>query len=114
VTPSAPAVAAAARTRTTLRGGYVYINGKKLNESYIKDRRDFESWPARKIAEDNYFMMGDNRKSSCDSRKRGTLPRASIIGRVVAVEQTHDHVNLFSAAVPLTRAAPRAASRHGF
>ena len=68
------------------RQGFVYINGKKLNEPYIKkDRRDFESWPARKIPKDNYFMMGDNRQSSCDSRKWGTVPRNRIIGKVFAI-----------------------------
>jgi signal peptidase I len=68
------------------REGYVYINGKKLNESYIKkDRRDFQSYPARKIPKDNYFMMGDNRQSSCDSRRWGTVPRKSIIGKVFGI-----------------------------
>jgi signal peptidase I len=68
------------------REGYVYINGKKLNEPYIrKDRRDFQNLPAREIPKDNYFMMGDNRQSSCDSRRWGTLPRSDIIGKVFAV-----------------------------
>ncbi len=68
------------------RQGFVYINGKKLDEPYIKkDRRDFQSYPARKIPKDNYFMMGDNRQSSCDSRKWGTVPRSRIIGKVFAV-----------------------------
>jgi signal peptidase I len=65
--------------------GYVYINGKRLDESYIKpERRDFASWPARKIPPDNYFMLGDNRQSSCDSRRWGTVPRNRIIGKVIA------------------------------
>jgi signal peptidase I len=68
------------------RAGYVYINGKKLNEPYIKpDRRDFQSYPVRKIPEGQYFMMGDNRESSCDSRRWGTVPRKSIIGKVFAI-----------------------------
>jgi len=68
------------------RGGYVFINGKKLKEPYVeKDRRDIQSWPARKIPADNYFMMGDNRKSSCDSRRWGTVPRGNIIGNVVGI-----------------------------
>jgi signal peptidase I len=68
------------------RQGYVYINGKKLNEPYIKpDRRDFASWPARRIPKDSYFMMGDNRQSSCDSRRWGPVPRKSIIGKVFAI-----------------------------
>ena len=66
--------------------GYVYINGKKLNEPYIKkERRDFQSYPARKIPKGNYFMMGDNRISSCDSRRWGTVPRGNIIGKVFAI-----------------------------
>jgi len=68
------------------REGFVYINGKKLDEPYIKkDRRDFSSYPARRIAKGNYFMMGDNRQSSCDSRRWGTVPRANIIGKVFAI-----------------------------
>jgi signal peptidase I len=68
------------------RQGRVYINGKKLKESYIQnDRRDFQSYPARKIPKGNYFMMGDNRASSCDSRRWGTVPRGNIIGKVFAI-----------------------------
>ena len=68
------------------RQGRIFINGKRLNEPYIKsDRRDFQSYPARKIPKDNYFMMGDNRISSCDSRRWGTVPRKNIIGKVFAI-----------------------------
>jgi signal peptidase I len=68
------------------KDGYVYIDGKKLDEPYIKpERRDFQSYPAQKIKPDNYFMMGDNRQSSCDSRRWGTVPRKSIIGKVFAI-----------------------------
>ena len=66
--------------------GVVFINGKKLAEPYIKpDRRDFSSYPARKIPAANYFMMGDNRQSSCDSRRWGTVPRTNIIGKVFGI-----------------------------
>jgi signal peptidase I len=65
--------------------GYVYINSKKLNEPYIKpNRRDLASYKPRKIPKDNYFVMGDNRGSSCDSRRWGTVPRSKIIGKVIA------------------------------
>jgi signal peptidase I len=68
------------------RHGYVYINGKRLDEPYIKaDRRDFMNHHPVKIDPGNYFMMGDNRASSCDSRVWGTVPRKNIIGKVFAV-----------------------------
>jgi signal peptidase I len=65
--------------------GYVYINGKRLDEPYIKpDRRDDASYPPQKIPSGQYFMMGDNRSGSCDSRRWGTVPRGNLIGKVVA------------------------------
>jgi signal peptidase I len=67
------------------KNGYIYINGKKLDEPYIKpDRRGAESLPPVKIPKGQYFMMGDNREGSCDSRKWGTVPRDNLIGKVVA------------------------------
>jgi signal peptidase I len=76
------------------RQGYVYINGQKLNEPYIKpDRRDNRTMgladiPPRntytRIPKDMYLMMGDNRKSSCDSRVWGLVPRKNLIGNVFA------------------------------
>jgi signal peptidase I len=71
-----------------LRGGngYVYINGKLLNEPYIKaDRRaTAQAFGPVKVKPGNYFMMGDNRSSSCDSRMWGTVPRGNLIGKVFA------------------------------
>ncbi len=67
------------------KAGYVYINGKKLDEPYLKPAfRDTMTYPARKIPPGQYFMMGDNRAGSCDSRRWGTVPRANLIGNVVA------------------------------
>jgi signal peptidase I len=68
------------------KNGYVYINGKKLNEPYVKqDRRDSRTLAPRKIPKDHYFFMGDNRVQSCDSREWGTVPRSNLIGEVFAV-----------------------------
>jgi signal peptidase I len=69
------------------KSGYIYINGKKLIEPYIKpDRRDSGvSYDVRKIPEHTYFMMGDNRSQSCDSREWGTVPRENLIGPVFFV-----------------------------
>jgi signal peptidase I len=66
------------------RGGYVYINGQRLDEPYIKpDRRDSEpprAWP--RLPASSYFVIGDNRSQSCDSRVWGPLPKGNVIGRV--------------------------------
>jgi signal peptidase I len=68
------------------RNGYVYINGKRLNEPYVKgDRRDTRSEKKRRIPPGKYFMMGDNRVQSCDSREWGSVPRGNIIGKVFSV-----------------------------
>ncbi len=73
--------------RVSERDGYVYINGARLDEPYLKaDRRDHEaprSWP--RVAPDHYFFMGDNRRQSCDSRSWGTVPRRNLIGEVFFV-----------------------------
>jgi signal peptidase I len=68
------------------RNGTVYINGKQLVESYIEpSERDDRSYGPVTIPDDHYFMMGDNRRSSCDSRIWGSLDRAAFIGEVFAV-----------------------------
>ena len=65
--------------------GYVFINGKELREPYIQaSRRSTEEFGPVKVREDNYFMMGDNRSQSCDSREWGSVPRGNLIGKVFA------------------------------
>ena len=67
------------------RGGVVYIDGRPLDEPYLKrSRRDHETLPPRRIRSGEYFFMGDNRRRSCDSRRWGTVPRRNIVGPVFA------------------------------
>ena len=65
------------------REGDVYINGRRLIEPYItRDREDFGTYPQRRIPRGSYFVMGDNRTQSCDSRVWGFVPRKNLIGKV--------------------------------
>ncbi len=73
-------------TVTEKQGGFVYINGKRLDDSYIqKDRRARDSTTGTwKVPKGEYFFMGDNRDQSCDSRRWGSVPRKKLIGKVFA------------------------------
>jgi len=70
--------------RVSERDGRVYIDGKKLAEPYVDswDRDSLtKSWPT--LGKNEYFMMGDNRIASCDSRTWGPVTRPAFIGPVV-------------------------------
>jgi signal peptidase I len=68
------------------RDGLIYINGERLEEPYVEpERRNEDTHAERKIPQDHYFFMGDNRAQSCDSWEWGPVPRESLIGEVFAV-----------------------------
>jgi signal peptidase I len=62
----------------------VIVDGQILHEPYISHPSNFENntW---KLGRDQFFVMGDNRENSLDSRSWGLLDRSYIIGKAVAV-----------------------------
>jgi signal peptidase I len=59
----------------------VYINGKPLNEPYLEPGTPTASLIKHVIAPGEYFVMGDNRTNSKDSRFIGAIPGSLIVGR---------------------------------
>jgi len=64
--------------------GTIVLNGKRLREPYVeRTRRDNQTYARRGVPAGTYFVLGDNRSQSCDSRIFGPVPKGNVIGRVV-------------------------------
>jgi len=70
-----------------IRRGYVYVNGKELDEPYLPDeyRRWVGDFAPVRVKADHYFMMGDHRNASYDSREWGQVPRGLVKGRALLI-----------------------------
>ena len=68
--------------RLSMRNGFVLINGVPLVEPYLRPSyRGRGSGDWGRVDGGAYFVLGDNRTMSCDSRRWGVVPRENIIGR---------------------------------
>jgi signal peptidase I len=73
--------------------GQVIVNGKKLVENYVPpDYRDYRPYPLTVVPPDDYFVLGDHRVSSNDSRAWGFVPRDYIYGKAVFVFWPPEHI----------------------
>jgi signal peptidase I len=81
----------------SLNDGAVYVNGKKLDEPYVRrvggeavPSEPFDNglpWSLQQpytVPAGNYFVMGDNRIDSGDSREFGPVPRGQLVGQAFA------------------------------
>jgi signal peptidase I len=72
--------------RIMIDHGRVFLNGKPLWENYVPEQfRDMRSMAEMVVPEDSYFMMGDHRSISSDSREFGPVDRDLIYGKAVFV-----------------------------
>jgi signal peptidase I len=86
------------------RNGFVYINGRRLDEPYVAaTRRDRESHTLAdippggrysRIPRAMYLLMGDNRASSCDSRRWGLAARSAIVAEVFEVKRGSKRIHI--------------------
>ncbi len=71
-----------------LKDGGVYLNGCRLKEAYLAPGTSTFSEPRHPeqmilCGQDQYFLLGDNRNNSVDSRRYGPVPRGNILGPII-------------------------------
>jgi signal peptidase I len=82
-------------------GGQIYVNGNVLNESGWYNHRYGQvgsaKVPLTTVPTGSYYLLGDNRSQSCDSRSFGAVPGSSIVGKVVSVllRAGHPYIHTF-------------------
>src|SRR4029078_10203855 len=85
--------------KIAIRDGHVILNGKRQKESFAEPCGGGEGCDLPReitVPADHYFMMGDNRGSSDDSRFWGPVPRKWIIGEAFATSWPPKRIGLLS------------------
>ena len=68
--------------RVEIKRGKLLVNGELVDEPYVKPEHiDRRSFPSQEIRAGHYFVLGDNRRGSNDSRSWGLVPQRYIYGK---------------------------------
>ena len=72
--------------KVEITDGVVFVNGQRLGEKYVPDEyRDHNTYREMEVPPNQYYVLGDHRSSSNDSRAWGTVERSYIYGKAVFV-----------------------------
>ena len=89
-----------------IRAGRVFVNGLETDESDYIDRLGNSVVPPVRIPAGSYFMLGDNRSVSEDSRRFGSVPLAAIVGKVWVIYWPLAKFGFFPEQTPTLTPAP--------
>jgi len=69
--------------KVEIKEGIVFINDEKLEENYVDENNNLSkgNFPPKIVSDGQYFVLGDNRDNSSDSRSWGTVKRDLVQGR---------------------------------
>ncbi len=81
--------------KIVLDGTDVWVDGVKLNEPYITAKSNYTA-ETLTLSANQYFVMGDNRPVSLDSRAFGTVPKDNIVGKAVFIYWPYNSIQVLN------------------